>query len=86
MSCSREKRYQALHAFPYCKRRKAGRGLGTRLGLGVAYDLHKVLDIHDRSPPHKGGNDYEIFEDARTIGHRVTNPEDTRRQVEELFK
>ena len=30
-SCSREKRYQALPTFPYCKRRKAGRGLGTRL-------------------------------------------------------
>ena len=26
-----EKRYQALPAFRYCKRRKAGRGLGTRL-------------------------------------------------------
>ena len=26
-----EKRYQALLAFPYCKRQKAGRGLGTRL-------------------------------------------------------
>ena len=26
-----EKRYQALSAFPYCKRQKAGRGLETRL-------------------------------------------------------
>ena len=26
-SCSHEKRYQALHAFPYCKRQKAGQGL-----------------------------------------------------------
>ena len=32
-SCSREKRYQALTTFPYCKRWKAGRGLGTRLRL-----------------------------------------------------
>ena len=31
MSCSCEKRYQALPAFPYCKRREAGWGLGTRL-------------------------------------------------------
>ena len=31
VTCSREKRYQALPAFPYCKRRKAGQGLGTRL-------------------------------------------------------
>ena len=30
---SPEKRYQALPAFPYCKRWKAGQGLGTRLHL-----------------------------------------------------
>ncbi|PWN39169.1 eukaryotic phosphomannomutase [Ceraceosorus guamensis] len=34
---------------------------------------------------HKGGNDHEIFEDARTIGHTVKNPEDTMRQLKELF-
>ena len=28
---SREKRYQDLSTFPYCKRRKAGQDLGTRL-------------------------------------------------------
>lgn len=33
----------------------------------------------------QGGNDYEIYEDVRTIGHRVTSPEDTRRQLEALF-
>ena len=32
-SYSREKRHQALSAFPYCKRRKAGRGLGVRLAV-----------------------------------------------------
>ena len=31
MSCSCEKRYQALPALPYCKWWKAGRDLGTRL-------------------------------------------------------
>ena len=30
-SCLHEKRYPALPAFLYCKRQKAGRGLGTRL-------------------------------------------------------
>jgi len=30
---------------------------------------------------YKGGNDYEIFEDSRTIGHTVTSPADTRKQV-----
>uniref|UniRef100_A0A0B7A1N5 Phosphomannomutase n=1 Tax=Arion vulgaris TaxID=1028688 RepID=A0A0B7A1N5_9EUPU len=33
----------------------------------------------------KGGNDYEIFEDPRTIGHKVTDPEDTLRQLKELY-
>jgi phosphomannomutase len=33
----------------------------------------------------KGGNDYEIYNDPRTIGHKVTNPEDTRKQLEQLF-
>ncbi|KAK1834664.1 eukaryotic phosphomannomutase [Podospora conica] len=33
----------------------------------------------------KGGNDYEIYEDERTIGHSVTGPEDTMRQVKEVF-
>jgi len=32
-----------------------------------------------------GGNDYEIFNDSRTIGHKVTSPEDTRKQLELLF-
>ncbi|KAL1494186.1 hypothetical protein ABEB36_009825 [Hypothenemus hampei] len=33
----------------------------------------------------KGGNDYEIFSDSRTIGHSVINPEDTQRQLQKLF-
>lgn len=33
----------------------------------------------------KGGNDYEIFTDKRVIGHKVANPEDTRKQLEKLF-
>ena len=33
----------------------------------------------------KGGNDYEIFEHAETIGHSVKSPDDTRRQVEEIL-
>ncbi|XP_046362305.1 phosphomannomutase 2-like [Haliotis rufescens] len=33
----------------------------------------------------KGGNDHEIFADSRTIGHTVTSPEDTRKQVTELI-
>ncbi|XP_067672206.1 phosphomannomutase 2-like [Haliotis asinina] len=33
----------------------------------------------------EGGNDHEIFSDPRTIGHTVTSPEDTRKQVSELI-
>ena len=32
-----------------------------------------------------GGNDYEIFEDKRTLGHNVVGWEDTMRQCQELF-
>lgn len=35
---------------------------------------------------YKGGNDHEIFEDPRTIGHTVTSPEDTAAQLREIFK
>lgn len=32
-----------------------------------------------------GGNDYEIYEDARTVGHSVTKPEDTMAELKKLF-
>ncbi|KAF5355325.1 hypothetical protein D9758_006033 [Tetrapyrgos nigripes] len=34
---------------------------------------------------YKGGNDYEIFSDPRTIGHTVNSPADTIRILKELF-
>ncbi|GJN90401.1 hypothetical protein Rhopal_003412-T1 [Rhodotorula paludigena] len=34
---------------------------------------------------YQGGNDYEIYEDPRTIGHSVTCPEDTQRELKKLF-
>ncbi|KAF8075072.1 eukaryotic phosphomannomutase [Lyophyllum atratum] len=34
---------------------------------------------------YKGGNDYEIFSDPRTIGHSVKSPADTIRVISELF-
>lgn len=34
---------------------------------------------------YKGGNDYEIYEDRRTIGHAVSNPQDTIRELKALF-
>ncbi|CAH1104882.1 unnamed protein product [Psylliodes chrysocephalus] len=33
----------------------------------------------------KGGNDYEIFNDKRVIGHKVTGPLDTKKQLEALL-
>lgn len=32
-----------------------------------------------------GGNDYEIYEDPRTIGHSVTGPQDTLAELKTLF-
>lgn len=34
---------------------------------------------------YKGGNDYEIYTDPRTIGHSVTSPADTMKELRELF-
>lgn len=33
----------------------------------------------------EGGNDFEIFHSPETIGHTVTSPADTRKQLNELF-
>lgn len=43
-------------------------------------------EIHffgDKTEP--GGNDYEIFIDSRTIGHKVASPHDTKRILMDLF-
>lgn len=34
---------------------------------------------------HLGGNDYEIFNDSRVIGHTVTSPEDTYCQIKKIL-
>lgn len=33
-----------------------------------------------------GGNDHEIFNDSRTIGHKVASPHDTKRILSEIFQ
>jgi phosphomannomutase len=33
----------------------------------------------------QGGNDHEIYEDSRTVGHSVTSPKDTIKQVLEVI-
>ena len=47
---SREKKYQALPAFLYCKRRKAGWALGTRLGQAFAWKQKRYGSLMPR--PH----------------------------------
>lgn len=49
------------------------------------FDTEKIT-VHffgDRTSP--GGNDYEIFEDARTQGHTVDGPDDTINQCRSIF-
>ncbi|KAL5363777.1 eukaryotic phosphomannomutase-domain-containing protein [Aspergillus floccosus] len=48
---------------------------------GVEYKT--IHFFGDKSFP--GGNDYEIYSDPRTIGHAVNGPEDTMKQLKELF-
>ncbi|KAK4686171.1 phosphomannomutase, partial [Tremellales sp. Uapishka_1] len=60
-------------------------------GWDKTYSLRHIesegfTDIHffgDKT--YKGGNDYEIYSDSRTIGHSVTCPEDTIKLLNELF-
>ncbi|CAD5116814.1 DgyrCDS5658 [Dimorphilus gyrociliatus] len=61
------------------------------IGWDKRFCLEKVIEkgfktIHffgDKTQP--GGNDHEIFEDERTIGHTVKNPSDTIEQLTKMF-
>jgi phosphomannomutase len=46
-------------------------------------DFRTIHFFGDRTDP--GGNDHEIFASERTIGHKVTSPDDTRAQVNSLL-
>lgn len=60
-------------------------------GWDKTYCLQHVInenyeEIHffgDKTTP--GGNDYEIYMDVRTIGHKVTSPDDTKQQLEQIL-
>ncbi|KZT53411.1 eukaryotic phosphomannomutase [Calocera cornea HHB12733] len=60
-------------------------------GWDKTYCLNLVADEHfdeihffgDKT--FKGGNDYEIYNDPRTIGHSVNSPADTMRILREIF-
>jgi phosphomannomutase len=47
-------------------------------------DYSTIHFFGDRTDP--GGNDHEIYASERTIGHKVTSPEDTRAQVSALLE
>jgi len=53
------------------------------LGLLMGDNYTKIHFFGDKTKP--GGNDYEIYEDPRTIGHEVGSPEDTQRICQQLF-
>ncbi len=83
-----------------CRKEFTDMGLHFSIGGQISFDVFpkgwdktfclglvdKYKEIHffgDKTLP--GGNDYEIYEDPRTIGHRVTSPEDTKQQLEDIF-
>ncbi len=49
----------------------------------VEKDFEEIHFFGDRTEP--GGNDHEIYTDGRTVGHRVTGPEDTMLQLGHLL-
>jgi phosphomannomutase len=49
----------------------------------VEQDFDEIHFFGDKCKP--GGNDHEIYEDPRTIGHEVQTPDDTIRILEEIF-
>ena len=49
----------------------------------VEKDFDKIYFFGDKTAP--GGNDHEIFNDPRTIGHAVKDPEHTEQILRQLF-
>lgn len=50
----------------------------------VEEDGYKEIHFFgDKTAP--GGNDHEIYEDPRTVGHKVSSPEETIEQLKTLF-
>ena len=47
-------------------------------------DYKHIHFFGDKAFP--GGNDWEIYDDKRTIGHAVKNPEETMKIVKKIFE
>ncbi|CBZ51841.1 putative phosphomannomutase 2 [Neospora caninum Liverpool] len=59
-------------------------GCDKRLALPYLTDRFQTIHFFgDKTYP--GGNDHEIFEDPRTVGHTVANPEETKKLIGSLF-
>ena len=43
----------------------------------------KFIFFGDKTDP--GGNDHEIFVSEHTVGHKVTSPKDTLKQLDAIF-
>ncbi|KAF3846750.1 hypothetical protein F7725_003828 [Dissostichus mawsoni] len=91
-SCTREERIE----FSEIDKRRSGRsGLISFDVFPEGWDKRLCLELLDSEGLHSiyffgnetsdGGNDYEIFNDPRTIGFTVFSPEDTARYCREIF-
>jgi len=49
----------------------------------VEKDFDEIHFFGDKT--YEGGNDYEIYESPKTVGHTTTGPDDTMKQCRELF-
>jgi len=59
-------------------------GWDKRFCLKFLDDFKEIHFFGDKTSP--GGNDHEIFSSERTIGHTVTSPADTIKQVSDLLR
>ncbi|OCK92384.1 putative phosphomannomutase [Cenococcum geophilum 1.58] len=73
------------------KRQFPDLGLTYSIGGQISFDAFPVgwdetyCLRHVEAEKERRGDDHELYEDERTIGHTVANPEDTMRQPKELF-
>jgi len=58
-------------------------GWDKRFCLRFLEGYDEIHFFGDKTGP--GGNDHEIFEDPKTIGHTVANPSETIKLLDELF-
>lgn len=66
----------------FCLRHvEAEKDVSGEIGGGSVYET--IHFFGDKTM--KGGNDFEIFSDERTVGHTVVDAEDTARQLKEIF-